>query len=358
MTMGKVIRLAAALGMALVLTACGSNNTSIKNARDDALARVMELETLLQQAQDDLAAARQKAMDDLAAKQAELDGLQGMLDQANMDLTSARDMLNQANMDLAAKQTELEGVQGRLDQANMDLGATQMERDNLQTQVTTLTGERDGLQTQVTTLTGERDGLQTNLNTAQGAIDAAVAALRAAGVQGADLAALVAVAVADVEKLKRRQDAENTETVTANRKNWATLHGLLATLNANEDGATMPDDATEMSTKADPTMTAWAALYDIPNNGKATVGMAVSGSRKAGAWSEAVIAGRSVSSDESGNLSAMGTFRGVSGTFTCLATATCGNALTFDKDGKVTNGADGTGWMFEADGGITTMIPF
>ncbi len=270
---------------------------------------------------------------------------------------------------LAACSSSDSGIKNERDRALEDAETQKMTAEGLQRQITaamtalTAAGAvGDDLAAQVADIVSKVSQGTIDLRTAQQAINDAEAALRAAGLTGADLAALVVVAVADVAELAQMKQEEQNAATTANRKNWAKVHDLLSQLNANQvvDGTAVArpeEDVTEGKTQAEPTMTAWAALYNPNSEGEAVITMTAStADRTNGEWSEAVIPGRTVSSDEDGELSAPGTFRGVAGTFTCAAT--CGAALTFDKDGEVTNASSaGTGWMFEATAGLAAMIP-
>ena len=368
MTMGKVLRLAAALGMALVLTACSSNNSGIKKERDDALARVAALEMQLQQAQNDLMAARQKAMDDLAAKQAELDGVQGMLDQANMDLTAKQGELD-------AKQTELDGVQGMLDDLKANGRSEDIsmintlegqvdtltgERDGLQGQVNTLTGERDGLQGQVNTLTGERDGLQTSLNAANKAIMDAETALRNAGADGMDLAELVASVV---KTLTDAQDELDKAARAVNIAETAMVYGWLSrnlvsetpvdltgtTPDILQQGATAtPDDAMGGNTRADPKVQAWGFTYNPSINMLETDPADAAAMRLGDNWSKARVTSV-VTTDGALMATASATFDDVAGTLKCDGSG--GTACTITVNDKGVRTASAGAWTFEPTGG-------
>ena len=263
--------------------------------------------------------------------------------------------------------------QSDLDKAEGDASNYKMQAEGLQGQITAaMMALSDAgavgatLADQVADIVSKVSQGTMDLETANGAINAAVMALQGAGLAGADLATLVAAAIVDVNELAEMEEKERMKDEAADRKNWAALHDLLATLNANEVDSTtnaaipQPDEGVmKADTKADPTPTAWAALYNPTAAGKAMITMtATTDDRTNGSWPQAVIPGRSISSDADGNLSASGTFRDVAGTFTCAASATCGAALTFDKDGGVTNASDaGAGWMFEATEGLAAMIP-
>jgi hypothetical protein len=318
MTMGKVIRMAAALGMALVLAACSSNNSGIKNDRDTALDRVTELETLLMQAQADLDAAQQQAMEDLAARQA-------MLDQATMDLAGVRQEL--ADLQASGRQEDADRIAA------------------LETSESDLMG-------QVATLTMDRDMAQTNVGTAHTAVTDAMDALRAAGAEGADLAALVADVVTT---LNEQTEIADKATRDARIAEIAMVYGWLSA-DLESDPAlptdllqaadAVPDDPNgEGSTQAAPTEKLWvqdynpaiALIADTPD------------ARTQGDWSLARIPGGSITLAGDGMGSADGTFDGVEGKFTCPS----GCTMAIDDDGMRTG--SGGDWSFTPSDGALAL---